>query len=234
MEGEFNFIALLPQASRLAVRDHWYRGVTDDIKDHVYGKHAHFNRETGIHFKSTDHPELELMGKLKVRLPGSGSSSYGLEKIEDAKLGRELSELAGIQGSALSWLPESSILRIEEPGRPSRNFSLLRNSARNNVANFIYETITLLPEEHTLDVLSGIATAYPNAFYRISRKNLPVFTDRVRHLASEQDYDKLVLSFGVRRSNPRFWALSDEINAEYGRDMPIEAGLLDYSRLENR
>lgn len=234
MEGEFNFLVMLPQASRFAVRDHWYRGATDDIKDHVYGRHAHFNRETGIHFKDASHPERELMGKLKARLPGSGSSPYDLEKVDEAKLRRELSELAAVQGSALAWLPESGILRIEEPGRAARNFSLLRNTARSNVANFIYETITILPEEHSLDVVNGFATAYPNAFYRIRRKDLPMFTDQVRRLASEQDYEKLVLRFGVRRTSPQFWGISDAVAADYARAAPVEAGVLDYNRLENR
>jgi hypothetical protein len=234
MEGEFNFIAMLPQASRLTVRDDWYRGTTDDIKDRVYGKHAHFNRETGIHFKNTDHPEQELMSKLKARLPGAGSTPYDLEKVDDAKLRQELYELAAVHGPALSWLPESSILRIEEPGRPSRNFSLLRNTARSNVANFIYETITIIPDEHTLDVVNGIATAYPNAFYRIPRNSLPAFVDQVRTLSSEHDYDELVRRFGVRRTSSQFWTLSDAIAADYARTAPIESGVLDYNRLENR
>ena len=234
MEGEFNFIVMLPQASRLTVRDYWYRDTTDDIKDHVYGKHAHFNRETGIRFGNTSHPEQELMSKLKVRLPNAGSSRYDLEKIEDANLRRELQELASVHGPALSWLPESSILRIEEPGRPARNLSLLRNTARSNVANFFYETITILPDEHTLDVLNGIATAYPNAFYRIARNRLPAFIDQVRHLSSAEDYDELVKRFGIRRTSSQFWMLSDEIAADYERNAPIESGVLDYSRLENR
>ena len=234
MEGEFNFIAMLPQASRLAVRDYWYRDVGEDIKGRVYGKYAHFNRETGIRFENTTHPEQELMSKLKARLPGGGSSQYDLENIGDAKLRRELLELASVHGPALSWLPESSILRIEEPGRPALNFSLLRNTARSNVANFIDETKTILPEEYTLDVVNGFATAYPNAFYRIERSSLPAFIDRARHLSSERDYEEFVRRFGVRRTSSQFWMLSDAINADYARTAPIEAGLLDYNRLENR
>jgi hypothetical protein len=234
MEGEFNFIAMLPQASRLAVRDYWYRGTSNEIKDHVYGKYAHFDRETGIHFENADHPDTALMSMLKARLSRVDSKRYDIGKTDDAELRKELLELAAVHGPALSWLPESSILRIEEPGKPSLHFSLLRNTARSNVANFIYETITLLPEEHTLDVLNGFATAYPNAFYRVERNNLPAFIDQVRHLSSEQEYGEFVKRFGIRRTSAQFWALSDDINADYARTMPIEAGLLDYNRLENR
>ena len=124
MEGEFNFILMLPQASRLTVRDYWYRGTTDEIKDHVYGKYAHFNRETGIHFENTDHPEKALMNMLKTRLSSAEPSRYDIEKVEDAELRKELHELATVHGSALSWLPESSILRIEECGPTTAQFHI--------------------------------------------------------------------------------------------------------------
>ena len=99
MEGEFNFLVMLPQASRRTVRDYWYRGTSDDIKDHVYGKYAHFNRESGIHFGNTDHPEQELMSMLKARLPNSGSSQYDLEKLDDAKLQVEAAGTGCREGS---------------------------------------------------------------------------------------------------------------------------------------
>lgn len=40
--------------------------------------------------------------------------------------------------------------------------------------------------------------------------------------------------FGVRRTSPDFWTLSDDVNRDYARRAPIEAGWLDYNRLENR
>ena len=39
--------------------------------------------------------------------------------------------------------------------------------------------------------------------------------------------------FGVRRSDRRFWPLSDALHAEWRRRAPGEAAVLDYSRLEN-
>lgn len=234
MEGEFNFIALLPQASRIAVRDDWYRGADADVKDHVYGKYAHFNRETGVRFADSAHPDQELMSMLKARLSKVDPAQHDIEQIEDSELRKDLRELASVRGTALSWMPESSLLRIEEPNRPARNFSLLRNTGRSNVAILLNEAKTILPEEHTLDVIPGFATAYPNAFYRIARKDLPAFTGQVKQLSSEQDYAALMARFGIRRTSPDFWVLSDAVNADYARTAPIEAGLLDYNRLENR
>jgi hypothetical protein len=41
-------------------------------------------------------------------------------------------------------------------------------------------------------------------------------------------------TYGIRRSNPDFWAFSDELLSEYRKTDPGDAALLDYNRLENR
>jgi len=38
----------------------------------------------------------------------------------------------------------------------------------------------------------------------------------------------------VRRTDPAFWATSDAMAVAYERSAPLEAGLFDYNRLENR
>jgi hypothetical protein len=40
--------------------------------------------------------------------------------------------------------------------------------------------------------------------------------------------------FAVRRTHPDFWATSDALMQAYAQWSPLEAGLLDYNRLENR
>ena len=53
-------------------------------------------------------------------------------------------------------------------------------------------------------------------------------------LGSETDYRRLADRFAVRRTDPAFWAASDELLAAYASWATTEAGLFDYSRLENR
>jgi hypothetical protein len=52
MEGESNFLALLPLASRDTVRDQWYRGVGDDVKQYLQGDKAYFANETGVVYRT--------------------------------------------------------------------------------------------------------------------------------------------------------------------------------------
>ena len=53
-------------------------------------------------------------------------------------------------------------------------------------------------------------------------------------LKSEADYSTLLDRFGVRRSDPTFWAHSDELFEAHLRLAPVDAGRFDYNRLENR
>ncbi|MEC5384616.1 fatty acid cis/trans isomerase [Uliginosibacterium sp. H3] len=234
MESEFNFMVMLPRASRVAVRDAWYREASSDVKDLVYGKYAHFNRESGIAYPADRPPASALMDMLKQRLAPVGRYEYDIDKLGDADLKRSLRDLASVRGEALAWMPEAALLRVESPGQPTRTFSLLRNTAHTNITYLLREGKTLVPAENSMDVLTGIATAYPNAFYRVQSSDLPAFATAVRGLSSTKDYAALVNRFGVRRTNPRFWELSDAINADYVNSHPIEAGWLDYNRLENR
>jgi signal transduction histidine kinase len=63
---------------------------------------------------------------------------------------------------------------------------------------------------------------------------LPAFAAAIRGLRSEQDYAAFARRWAVRRNNPEFWAFSDELHTRYFRDQSLEAGVLDYSRLESR
>lgn len=234
MEGEFNFISMLPQAQRVAARDRWYRDATRDVKDHVYGKYAHFNRETGLHFSGNGLPEHELMDKLGQYLEKVLPTRQSLAAEPDTQLRSQLEALAAVRGRSLAWMPEASLLRIEDPGQPARNLSLLRNTAHRNITMLLQEDKTLLPDEFSLDVVPGIVGAYPNMFYRVSRRDLPEFTRRIAALASENDYRALIGRFGTRRTLNGFWAVSDAINADYRRSEPIDSGILDLNRYENR
>jgi hypothetical protein len=56
----------------------------------------------------------------------------------------------------------------------------------------------------------------------------------VRQIRSEDDYRALLDRFGVRRTDQRFWPLSDKVLTSYRRAEPLTGGVLDYSRYDNR
>jgi hypothetical protein len=233
MEGEFNFLVFLPQALREPTALYWYRGATDEAREYVYGKYAYLDAESAVPYRSAD-PQRELYGLLRQRLAPVLDGRFDLAGVSDAQLRAELQSLAAVKGASLSWLPEMSVLRIEGGTGEPRYFTLLRNTAHANVAHVAREKSELLPEENTLTVVPGFIGAYPNALYRVGADELLAFRAAIAGLATEGDYRKLADRFVVRRTDPQFWSTSDALHEAYVAWAPLEAGLFDYNRLQNR
>ncbi len=233
MEGEFNFLAFLPLDQRKAVRDYWYRGADEDVKDHVYGTLARFEVDSGINFRTRE-PVQEFFALLQKHLAPALEHRYDLAQVSDAALRSDLAALAGVRGPSLSWLPEVVVLRVDDPPRAPRHFTLLRNTGHRSVSSLLREGRELLPAENTLTVVQGFIGAYPNAIYRLPRSEIRALAKAIGELSSEDDYRALADRHAVRRTDPAFWEYSDEIQSAHLQQAPISAGLLDYNRFENR
>lgn len=233
MEGESNFLRLLPRASRQAIRDYWYRGASSEDKSYIDGAKNPLDEETGIVYRSDD-PQRELYGLLGKRLAPVLGSRFDLARVANAQLRQQLQRLAAVRGASLSWLPPAVVLRVDDPPRAPQYFSLLTIIGHSNVTHLLLEKHTLLPAENTLTVVPGFIGAYPNALLRATPSELPALTAAISTLASEADYRAFADRFLIRRTDPDFWLASDAMLDAYARWAPLEAGLLDYSRLENR
>jgi hypothetical protein len=234
MEGEFNFLVLLPQAQRTLVRDQWYRGVGRDSREQVYGgTGSTLNVESAIRYGGGD-AKLELFDLLKARLAPVLDTRFDLGSQTDRALRAPLGQLEAVRGEALQWMPEVAMLVVDRPDGTPATFSLLRNTGHASVSHLIGERLELRPQENTLTVVPGIIGNYPNAFYRARAEELPAFIEALRQMRSEADYAAFSERWAVRRTNPGFWAFSDALHARYIRDQSLEAGVLDFNRLENR
>ena len=233
MEGESNFLLFLPKAARGPIRDRWYRGASANVKAYIDGSRNPLDAETGVRYHSAD-PQAELYGLLRQRLNPVLDHRFDLNAVPDAALRQSLQDLASVRGASLSWLPEATVLRVDAPPAAPRYFSLLRNTGHANVAHMLREKGELLPAENTLTVVPGFIGAYPNAIYRATPAQLPAFTRAVQGLGSEKDYRALADRFAIRRTSADFWAASDALIDAYAKWSPLEAGLFDYNRLENR
>ena len=231
MEGEFNFLVLLPEKARRSTAEYWYRGAPKEVIDYVYGSQAHFNRPSGITYKTSD-PQRELYEMLSARVAPVAAKRFDLSTVADPALRRDVQALSSVRGASLAWMPEVVFLRVEQPAASPQYFSVLRNTAHKNVAHMFKEE--LLPAENTLTVVPGFLGAYPNAIFSVKAADLPALANAIGSMASEDDYRKLADRYAVRRTHPRFWATSDELIDAYAAWAPAEAGIFDYSRLENR
>ncbi|HDQ5528755.1 TPA: fatty acid cis/trans isomerase, partial [Vibrio cholerae] len=90
------------------------------------------------------------------------------------------------------------------------------------------------PKNDNLTLVRGVVGSYPSAYLTLKENQIPELYQRLAAMKSEQDYVALLDRFAVRRSSPEFWAFSDLVHQWYRQDQPIEFGLLDYNRFENR
>lgn len=234
MEGEFNFLAFLPQADRMRERRFWYRNVNEDVADFVYGPQVRLDRDTAIQY-GTDDPKTEFFAQLRSYLGPALSNRWTLSMSSRMAPGTRaaLDDLQHLRGVSLRFLPQLSSVSVTVGGQ-KKPFTLVHINGHSNVSTLLFENERLLPEEDTTAFVPGILGAYPAAFFDLDETQLPQFVAAIRRLGSEDDYRRLVDRFGVRRNAPRFWAQSDWLHDELRRQSGIEAGILDYNRMENR
>lgn len=233
MEGEFIVLALLPVEARNTVRDRWYRNAPDEVYAHLNDNQALFFQNSGIVYK-TDQPWPELLRLWKQYLKPVLNDRYELTGTSTQKDLGLLKQLAGLKGKTVSYLPETVFITVSDGQKQAHYFTLLRNSAHSNVSELFKEASRRLTDEDTLTLAPGFLGAYPNAFYRLETWQLPEFIKAVKNLKSEAAYTKLSARFAIRRTHPRFWSHADTLHAVYRKTYPVEAGLFDFNRFENR
>lgn len=230
MEGEMTFLDFLPPQSREAEMMYWYHNAEKKVHEYlsIYQKNLNVNND--IPYRSNK-PKHELFAMLREHLKPVLNHQYDIAAVNaSGKTRAELKKLHDTRGSALRYLPQTTVIRIEELGV----FSLLHNNAFSNLSSLFNEEGRRMPEKDSLTLAKGVIGAYPNAFMYMSEQQLPDFVNGVQNMASEADYLALRAKYGIRRSDPDFWAFSDGLHASFKADQPAEAGLLDYNRLENR
>jgi hypothetical protein len=228
MEGEYNFLTLLPGDARQQERDFWYRGAKSEVLEYVNWQDDQFNPEPAIKYR-TKTPKLELYSLLQQHIGSAVYSPLNLTRIDAPALNR----LQEVHGIPASLMPQLSVLRIDSNTSTSY-ITITNNNAHSNISQPFEESKRRLKQEDTLTVMHGVVGAYPNVFYHITRNELEVFVNRVATLSTEADYQELARDFGVARNSEDFWPFSDKLARDHLAAQPIASGLLDYNRLENR
>ena len=233
MESEFNFLALLPPSSRVSERDFWYRNAGKHIQKYIKAEQSQFHYPSDITYHTEQH-KLELYDMLKVHLEPVLSNQYQLQQPDVSKAeASSLATLIETTSLAVNQLAEVSVLMVND-GDQSRLYTLLKNSAYSNMSSLLKDASNRLPNEDTLSIVRGVIGDYPNVYLSVDAAQLPDFVTAIQRIKTEQDYSQLLDQYGVRRSEPDFWAFSDKVLKLIKQEQPINGGLLDYNRLENR
>lgn len=230
IEGEMNFISLLPRATAQQELAFWYRGAENNVQTYLDLYVNHLKPRKDIQYTS-DNPKRELFEKLEQHL---GKASLSSHHIASSNLSAvELAvyrQLQNAPGTSIQFLPQTTIIHVPEVGI----FTLVHNNGYSNLSSLFGEDKRRIPAEDYLTITRGVIGSYPNSFMQVKKADLPDFVTRVHQLQNEDDYRRLRDTYGIRRSNPIFWQFSDQLLQEYHQSEPAEAALLDYNRMENR
>lgn len=234
MEGEYNFLGLLPHDERKRLADHWYRDTSDRVKAHLFNNEQKLLQEPKIAYSSKQ-PKLELLQKIKQRLHPVLNHQYDIHQVtKEMRTSAILAQINRINGQAASLMPEISYITLINNLGEKEVFSLLRNTGHSNISSLLAEDDYLLPEEDYLTLVSGIIGSYPSALFRVHEFRLQQFVEQLASMDDDEDYERLADSYAIRRTDSNFWRHSDELHSWYREHQPLQAGLLDYNRLENR
>lgn len=233
-EGEASFLNLLPKPHRSTIQRFWYRGQGEALEQYLQRCETTFGIATGLELRS-DKPQQELYQLLQTHL------SPVLERKYDAysskvplKHRRLLDELEGLSGYYVKYFPEVALLTIDDENGQTTIYTVLRNLAHSNVTSLFSEEDTRLEDEDYLTVVRGVVGDYPNTFWHVDIADIDDFITGIRNVISAEDYTNMMWHFGIRRTHQDFWAHSDKIHTKYAEMEPIDSGLLDYNRLDNR
>ncbi len=226
MEGEFNFLVFMPEDKRVELRNFWYREASPEVKEYVLGKKVFFYEDSRVQYTTSD-PMKEFFAQLANRLPGSSAPRH---QPVDARF----EKMQGLTGKGFSLMPEVSFVQVLDEDGSDSVYTIVHNSAYLNNTQLFREDKRRLPVEDYLTVVKGFIGSYPNIFFRVSDSELGDFVSAIEAMQTEADYTQLVTNYGVRRTEPGFWQLSDTLHADYERRVPTEAGLFDLNRYENR
>lgn len=236
MEGESNFLNLLPPTIRHELLDDWYQNASPELTDYLEGDINSFEQPSGIAFE-TDNPQQELYQLLSQYLAKvqPNASTYN-KRLLSAEQFEALKRLDSLPAQQATLMPETTMIVIQDDKNPDNIdvFTALRNSAHYNVNSLFEEEENREPSKDSITLVHGLLGSYPDAFWYINASEITSSIEKLKSIKSEADYKALLDDVGMRRTNPNFWAFSDKLMQWSSERYPIEGGLLDYNRLEDR
>lgn len=232
IEGEMNFISFLPTSDRKQTMASWYLDATDELSTYLHDHDLLYARPSAVQYQTSFKKE-ELMSILKHYVYTAQQKQEVSEKYRVPLFDNKLNQLSNLQNSVVRGLPEISYILIESKQHGDRLYTLLRHDAHKNVASLLNESKQRLPYQDTAGLYRGVIGSYPGLIFRVAERDKLHFVNAFSAATDTEKFTEVIARYGVRRSNPDFWQVSDKIHQLNEQENPIDSGLLDYNRLEN-
>ncbi len=228
LEGEANYLALLPEVKRKEIKAKWYRKSPPSLTSFFEDEQS-FSQPSGIDYKTAD-PQSELYSMLKDKLKPVLSSRYDYTQVPEP-----LSKVNELPVKAINLLPQISFLLVKDGEDNHKAYTLLHHNAHYNISSLLNEEGQRAYEEDTVTIVPGFIGDYPEAiWYLHNDQQVAAFTDGLAKVTDEAAYRDLKSEFAIRRTHPQFWQYSDILHRVAKQYKGVEFGLFDYNRLENR
>ncbi|WP_434763262.1 fatty acid cis/trans isomerase [Vibrio fortis] len=234
LEGESNFLTLLPKDVRHEEHSSWYQNQNTQLSDFLQRNIAPFDQPSSVVYK-TDNPKAELFDMLEEKLKPILNDRY---KIVDTGFAPKhealLRQVDSIKGEGLQYVPQLVMMMIKAQSGEEQLFTMIHNNSHTNISSLFNEESNRDYENDDLTLVRGVVGSYPAAFLELDEEQIPQLVSMLQAIETEEDYVALLDKFAVRRSSSDFWPFSDRVHQWYQQNQPIEFGLLDYNRFENR
>ena len=245
MEGEDYFLMMLPQSERQAVRDSWYVGLHSKVQKNFEEPQGFLDIKSGLNAD----PEEPVKSALTIideylgpQITGGADpiNRCGEDCIDNSRpdllmMNTALRQIASIKGSQLKIFPDNSFLRIRtQADQPDLAYSIILNKGYSNLNSILESEDKRDTSDDTLTILPGLEGSYPNFFYSVDLENISQFAEDAKNIQNRDDYERFVAKYGIRRTDERFWAISDWFHAIAEDQNPIESGIYDLNRYRNR
>jgi hypothetical protein len=250
MEGEDMYLSFLPTTHRRAIRDSWYQGMREGMNTTIGDTDFWMTKDVVTGYQSDD-PQRELFQHMERKFTSVLKRDDVLNRCEEPpchakgadadkrRADAALRHITTAGGITLAAFPDVTYIRVKRDGKPEDDlaYSLIRNKAYKNVTSIFKDEEDSEVRDYSKDsltVVDWIEGSYPNFFFSVDIDDVEKLAERYAALDSREEYERFVSIYGIRRTNQQFWEAADWFQDAYLREKPIQAGLLDLNRYENR
>jgi hypothetical protein len=127
--------------------------------------------------------------------------------------------------------PDLMYIKLSDENGKENIYSLIVDrtyKTNNNIAaGIINQNMVFVPEANRIVIIKGILGNHPNLIFNLKREDAADFIDKLKLIQSLQDWVDFRSSFALKRNDPQFWKVYDDILEWQFKHDSLNAGIID-------